>query len=170
MSQSEIADETFSLPRGGALILVLAYAAGILLGIAFLVLWLTGLAAIGLGAAGIGIAGLCLYLLPESLGPAFVGDSLVLGRDGVRFLRGQDKTLGNIPYANIDNVSINEADGGRSLWVRLKDPEASGTSWPGGLDSMNVIFSQCEHHLVIGQGLPIAPPELQAKLIARIEG
>lgn len=145
--------QQFAIPRGGALLMFVLYVIGAIVGVAFVAMWLTGIAEMGLGLAGVGAILLCLYLLPESLGPAFVGDALIVGKDQFQYVRGGKRVMGNIPFANVDDIVINQMDGGRSLWIRLKEPAAESTFWIGGLDSMNVIESQCGYHMVVGQGL-----------------
>ena len=71
--------QQFSMPRGGAMLLLALYPIGVIVGVVFVALWLAGTAGMGLGLAGAGAILLCLYLLPESLGPAFARDALVLG-------------------------------------------------------------------------------------------
>lgn len=169
MADPNGSDEIFPVPRSGFIGTVLMLLSGVILGAAFVVLWLTGVAEMILGLIGIGIALVCLYLLPDSLGPAFKGDALVLSNDGFRYVRAGSRVLGNIPFDNVDAITINERDGGRSLWIRLKDPAAQGSFWMGGQDSMKVIFSQCEYHLVVGQGLPVSTLELATKFQSRCQ-
>ena len=163
-SSSPIAGETFPVSRGRSIGLVVLYILGILLGAVFVILWAIGEAQIGLGLAGIAIAGLCLYLLPDSLKPSVSGEALVLAVDRLQYVRGTNDVIGQIVYTNIKAVSMNQADGQLSLWIELHEPAADGNWWPGGLETMEVIFAQCGHHVVAGKHLPITPQALMAKI------
>jgi len=160
--------QTFPMARTGALMAVAMYVIGILVGLLFVALWLAGAAEWGLGLAGVGAILLCAYLLPESLGPAFIGDSLILGNDRFQYIRGGKHVLGNVTFANVDEIILNQMDGGNSLWVRLKDPEVDGVLWIGGPHSMNVIHSQCGYHLVVGKRLLTDAKTLEAEFQKRI--
>ena len=152
-----VTGETFLVARGRSIGLLSAYVFGILLGVVFVVLWLTGTAEMGLGIAGIVIAGFCGYLLPDTLKPSVAGESLVLGNDRLQFVQGTNDVVGQIFYANVKRISLNQADGHKSIWIELIDPATDGTRWPGGLDLMEIIHSQCEHHVVAGKNLSITP-------------
>jgi hypothetical protein len=167
MMSSRIDGEAIAFPRGGFVAMVALYVGGILLGLLFVLLWLTGLALIGLGVAGLGLILLCGYLLPTSLGSATRGDELIIGKEGFQYARGP-RVLGNVPYQNVDDIIINQRDGGRSLWIRLKDPADANSYWVHGPESMAAIFNECGYHLVVGQGLPIDAKSLEAKLASQM--
>ena len=160
--------ESFPISRGKFAGLSLIYIFGILLGVGFVALWATGMAEMGLGLAGIAIAGVCLYLLPESLKPAAAGEALILGEDRLQYVRGGNDVIGQVPYGNIAAVVLNPADGHQSLWVLLGDATASDTWWPGGKDSMETIFAQCGHHLVVGKHLQVSAKALLDKIQAKL--
>lgn len=164
---TRITGEEHRLAAGPLVLLSVLYLFGILLGVTFAALWAMGLATWMLGVAGLVFIAGCLYMAPETVRPLISGQSLVIGDDRFQFTSGKDNVIGQVPYSNVAEIVLNGADGGKSLWVRLDNPESPDTFWPGGSDLMNVIYSQCEYHLVVGKGLQTPAPTLLEKLSTR---